>query len=100
MAGPDAAQSYVAMVRAWLERHKSYPDSARQAGEEGRVAVRLRVDRAGDVLGYTLVSGTGYPDLDGGVEGMLRGARMPPFPPELDGTEVELTVTLRFSLTR
>lgn len=98
--GPDAAGRYVAMVRVWLERHKRYPDSARQHGEEGRVALRLRVDRFGDVLGYSVLASTGYGDLDAGVRDMMQGARLPPFPPGLTESEVDLTVTLRFSLTR
>jgi protein TonB len=40
--GPDVTASYRAMISAWLESHKRYPESARQRGEEGSAALRFR----------------------------------------------------------
>lgn len=98
--GPDPAIRYVAMIKAWLERHKRYPDAARQAGEEGSAALRFRVDRYGSVLGYTMLASTGHPDLDAGIGEMMREARLPPFPPDMPGSQVDISVTIRFNLTR
>jgi protein TonB len=97
---PTISADYRAALGAWLEGHKRYPDSARQHGEQGQAVVRFRVDRSGRVLSYTLVSGTGYPDLDGAVEAMMRGATMPPFPASMSEPEIEVSVTVRFGLTR
>jgi protein TonB len=96
---PDAAASYRAMISAWLESHKRYPESARQRGEEGSAALRFRIDRSGRVLDYSYRS-TGYADLDAGLDEMLRGAQLPPFPPGITASRIEVSLTMQFNLTR
>jgi protein TonB len=97
--GPDVTASYQAMISAWLESHKRYPESARERGEEGSAALRFRIDRSGRVLDYTYRS-TGYADLDAGLDAMLRGAQLPPFPPGMTASRIEVSLTMRFDLTR
>jgi protein TonB len=97
---PVVSGNYRAALSAWLESHKRYPDSARQRGEEGRAVLRFRVDRSGRVLTYALASSTGYPDLDAAIDAMMRGATLPPFPADMTASDVEVSVTVRFSLTR
>jgi periplasmic protein TonB len=98
--GPDLTANYSAMISAWLEAHKRYPESARERGEEGGVKLRFRVDRFGRVLDYRLLESTGYADLDGGIDQMMRGAQLPPFPAGMTASEIEVSVKLRFKLTR
>lgn len=98
--GPDPTANYQAMVSAWFESHKHYPESARQRGEEGGVKLRFRVDRFGRVLGYRLLESTGYADLDAGIDQMMRGAQLPPFPAGMTQPQIEVSVKLRFNLTR
>jgi periplasmic protein TonB len=100
LPGPDPTVSYRALVSAWFESHKRYPDSAREHGEEGNVALRFRVDRYGRVIDYALLTSTGYADLDQGVERMMSGAQLPPFPPGMTAPEIEVSVRIGFSLTR
>jgi protein TonB len=88
------------MISAWLEAHKRYPDSARERGEEGGVKLRFRVDRFGRVLDYRLLESTGYADLDAGIDQMMRGAQLPPFPAGMAQSQIEVSVKLRFKLTR
>jgi periplasmic protein TonB len=97
--GPDVTASYQAMISAWLESHKRYPESARERGEEGSAALRFRIDRSGRVLDYSYRS-TGYADLDAGLDEMLRGAQLPPFPPGMTAPRIEVSLTMRFNLTR
>jgi protein TonB len=97
---PVVSGNYRAALSAWLESHKRYPDGARSRGEEGRAVLRFRVDRSGRVLNYAVVSGTGYPDLDASIDAMMRGATMPPFPGDMTASDVEVSVTVRFALTR
>jgi periplasmic protein TonB len=85
------------MISAWLESHKRYPASARERGEEGSTALRFRIDRR--VVDYSYAS-TGYADLDAGLDEMLRGAQLPPFPPGMTASRIEVTLTMRFNLTR
>ena len=98
--GPDLTANYQAMISAWLESHKRYPESARQRGEEGGVKLRFRVDRFGRVLAYRLLESTGYADLDDGIDQMMRGAQLPPFPAGMTQSQIEVSVKLRFKLAR
>jgi len=97
---PEASAGYRALLSAWLESHKRYPDAARQRGEEGRAVLRFSVDRNGRVLDFAVTSSSGYPDLDQSVEEMMRGANLPPFPAGLPQQEMQVSVTIRFSLRR
>ena len=97
---PEASAGYRALLSAWLESHKRYPDPARQRGEEGRAVLRFSVDRSGRVLDYTVTSSSGYPDLDQSIEEMMRGATLPPFPAGMPQREMQISVTIRFSLRR
>jgi protein TonB len=97
---PEASAGYRALLSAWLESHKRYPDAARQRGEEGRAVLRFEVDRSGRVLDYTVTSSSGYPDLDQSIEEMMRGATLPPFPTGMAQPRMQVSVTIRFSLRR
>jgi periplasmic protein TonB len=100
LPGPDPSVNYRALISAWFESHKRYPDSARERGEEGSVGLRFRVDRYGRVIDYALLNSTGYADLDQGVEQMMSGAQLPPFPPGMTAPQIEVSVRIGFSLTR
>ena len=100
LPGADPTVSYRALVSAWFESHKRYPDSARERGEEGSAALRFRVDRHGRVIDYALLTSTGYADLDQGVAQMMSGAQLPPFPQGMTAPEIEVSVRIGFSLTR
>ena len=99
-AGPIVSAGYRAALSAWLESHKRYPDSAREHAEEGRAVLRFRVDRSGRVLSYAIVESTGHPDLDAGLDQMMRGANLPPFPADMTISDVEVSVAIRFALAR
>ena len=97
---PEASAGYRALLSAWLESHKRYPDAARQRGEEGRAMLRFSVDRSGRVTDFAVTSSSGYPDLDQSVEEMMRGATLPPFPAGMPQRDMQVSVTIRFSLRR
>jgi periplasmic protein TonB len=92
--------SYSALLSEWLERHKSYPESARENAEEGRAVLRFVVERDGRVADFAVVQSSGHPDLDAGLDNMMRGATLPPFPPGMTQSRIEVSVTIRFSLGR
>jgi periplasmic protein TonB len=97
---PEASAGYRALLSAWLDSHKRYPDPARQRGEEGRAVLRFAVDRSGRVIDYAVTTSSGYPDLDQSIEEMMRGATLPPFPAGMPQPRMEVSVTIRFSLSR
>jgi protein TonB len=100
LPSPEPSTGYRALLSAWLEGHKRYPDGARQRGEEGRAVLRFAVDRSGRVLDFAVISSSGYPDLDHSVEEMMRGATLPPFPADMPQPRIDVSVTIRFSLRR
>jgi periplasmic protein TonB len=100
VSSPEASAGYRALLSAWLESHKRYPDAARQRGEEGRAVLRFSVDRSGRVLDFAVTTSSGYPDIDQSVEEMMRGATLPPFPVGMPQPEMQVSVTIRFSLRR
>jgi periplasmic protein TonB len=89
-------QLYGATMRAWFDSHKRYPFSACQRGEEGIVKLRFQVDRLGRVVDYTLLTSSGYADLDQSVDQMMRGAQLPPFPAGMTQPEIKVSVRIRF----
>ena len=96
----EVSSGYRAILSAWLESHKRYPDRARQRGEEGRAVLRFVVDHSGRVVDFAVAQSTGYADLDASLEEMMRGAMLPPFPPGMTQPRIEVSVTIRFSLAR
>ncbi len=97
---PEATAGYRALLSAWLESHKRYPETARERGEQGHAVLRFEVDRSGRVLDYAVTSSSGYPELDQSIEEMMRGATLPPFPAGMTQPRMQVSVTIRFSLTR
>ena len=97
---PTITAEYRAALGGWLEHHKHYPENARARGEEGRCVLRFRVERSGRVQSYAIVASSGYADLDAAVEAMMQGAVLPPFPAAMTAPAVEVSVTIRFALTR
>jgi len=97
---PAVSPGYRSALAAWLESHKRYPETARTRGEEGRAVLRFRVERSGRLLDHALVQGTGYPDLDAAIDQMMRGAVLPPFPADMTASDIDVSVTVRFALSR
>ena len=96
----EVSPGYRALLSAWLESHKRYPDSARQRREEGRAVLRFAVDRGGRVLDFAVAQSSGYPDLDASIEEMMHGAVLPPFPASMTQSRIDVSVTIRFSIAR
>jgi protein TonB len=95
---PETASKYAIALSAWLERHKRYPEAARDRGEEGSAVLRFSLDRSGRVIDYAITSSAGYTDLDQSIAEMIRNANFPPFPAEIPEQRREFWVTIRFSL--
>jgi protein TonB len=95
----DIAASWQSQVLVHLARFKRFPMQAQLRGEQGVVMMRFTVDRAGHVLSSTMLKSSGYADLNAEAEAWIKRAEpMPPFPPELIRTQVDLQVPLRFTL--
>ncbi len=96
----DSTQTdYLATLRRWFEKNKSYPQQARIGRQEGTAILRVIFDRDGYVLEYELVRSSGHATLDREVKAMIeRAAPLPPIPAELNRRRLELRVPIQFSL--
>jgi protein TonB len=98
---PGARADFNALVVAWIEKHKRYPDNARRRGLEGRPSMRFRIDRNGQVLSSDLHHATGQQLLDkAAIETITRANPFPPMPPELTDDSIEFIVPIEFSMRR
>jgi periplasmic protein TonB len=103
MAPPLAAPAAVdggwqASVAGWLASRKTYPEEARQHGEEGRVVVRFTVDRSGHVIEVNIVGSSGSEQLDAATIALLRNASLPAFPPSMPQARITITTSVRYTL--
>jgi len=97
-ASSDAArQSYYSTLKNWLERYKRYPRQAMLRRQQGVVTVRLRINRVGDVLDFSIVEGSGYPLLDREARRMVqRATPLPPLPDAITTAELSEDVAIQF----
>jgi protein TonB len=87
-----------ALVRH-LQQYKRYPSDAQSRGEDGVVLLSFTVDRTGHVLARQIAHSSGHRELDNEVMSMVERAQpLPPFPPSMPQTKLDLTVPIRFSL--
>jgi periplasmic protein TonB len=70
---------YEQEISAWIQQHKLYPASA--GGREGRVVVRMRIDRGGNVRYYAIEQSSGLSIFDDAALDMIRRANPVPAVP-------------------
>ena len=70
---------YEQQISGWIERHKLYPPEAN--GQQGRVVVRMRIDRSGVVRYYALEQSSGNAAIDAAAIDMIRRANPVPAVP-------------------
>lgn len=93
VAGPAAAEpdgqartDYESVLLAHLRNYFFYPDQARARRLQGRVEVRLMLERDGRVLGAWVQTSSGEAVLDGAALELVRRAQpMPAIPRALPG---------------
>jgi protein TonB len=96
---PQVAPAWQTSLVRHLEQYKRYPSDAQSRGEEGVVLLSFSVDRTGHVLEHHVLRSSGYPALDDEVMSMIERAQpLPPFPPTMTESKLDLTVPIRFSL--
>ncbi len=97
LGNADVEADYVAIVSAWLNRHKRYPRAAARRGLEGRGEVRFVVTRSGAVTRFEISGSTGFAILDRELKAMLeRAAPLPSFPNSMPQAQLEIIVPVNF----
>ncbi len=93
-------QDYVALLHAWLAKHRDYPRTARMRRQEGVVMLYFAIDRDGHLLRYRIERSSGFDLLDQAAEAMIqRAAPLPPVPAELFRERFEVVVPVRFTIS-
>jgi protein TonB len=96
---PGSLGQYRLALIGTARRHKLYPETARERGWEGRVAVELVVDADGALAAATVRQSSGHAVLDReALEMLRRAAALTPVPPALKGREFRLEVPVQFEL--
>lgn len=85
-ARAEAMARYEQLLSAWIEKHKIYPKQAYEDGMQGRVILRIRILRTGQVLFSKVEQSSGYALLDEAVVATMREANpVPAVPPSYPG---------------
>ncbi|HZX33666.1 MAG TPA: energy transducer TonB [Rhodocyclaceae bacterium] len=80
-------------------RFKRYPATAREAGWEGRVPLRLTISEVGTPAGLTVIGSSGFPILDQAALEMMRlAASHTPVPESLRGRTFSIDLAVDYSL--
>lgn len=106
MRAADAATArreqddYLRTLKAWLLRHRVYPDEARKDRAQGIVHVHFSIDRQGRLIASEIARGTGAAVLDrAALDVLTRASPMPAFPASMQRDRLTVTLPIEFSLT-
>lgn len=82
-----------------LERAKRYPSEAQSRGEQGVAQLAFSVDRGGGVHNARITHSSGSSTLDSATLALVeRAAPLPPPPPEVAGSQIAISVPIRYNL--
>lgn len=94
-AGASMKERIASELAAYVEEHKSYPETARMRGVEGTVRLAATIDGSGNMLSVRIIIGSGSRILDEAAEKALRSAF--PVANEAMGT-LSVELAIRYSL--
>ena len=96
---PGAMADFAALLQAWLEQHKRYPQRARHRNERGVVMLRFVLLQDGRVREYEIVESSGSVTLDDAARKLLERAQpMPKIPTPLGHAQLEFVVPIAYEL--
>jgi TonB family protein len=94
--GPDWRNE----LSAWVAEHSYYPAQAAELGEQGTTKVLVTTTPEGRVLSVELERRSGSPWLDLALQGLFRGAKLPPMPKGVGDQPVPFHFTMHYILIR
>jgi protein TonB len=96
---PDPLATYLAQVRAAIERHKHYPSAALRTGMTGRVVLRFVILADGRVTDPSVAESDGHAAFSrAALESLRRAGTMPPFPETIRQERLVVQVPIAFTL--
>lgn len=81
-----------------IQENLKYPETARAAGIEGKVFVRVKIDEAGKVVGTQVVKSSGRDDLDKAATDAIRLTKWNPAQKNDQAVKVEISIPVVFRL--
>ncbi len=94
--GPDWRNA----LAAWVDEHSYYPSQAARMGQQGTARVLVTALPDGRVLSVELEKQSGSQWLDLALEGLFRGARLPPMPKGVGTEPVPFHFTMHYIIIR
>ena len=78
VSGSKMGNSEGGLLVDWNDGNRApeFPQSARASGKHGKLKIKLKVDKAGNVLSYVIVEGSGVPEIDASVERVVGSWRV------------------------
>jgi protein TonB len=92
--GPDWRNE----LSEWVHEHSYYPEQAVELGQQGRTKVLVIVNPDGQVTSVELERSSGSAWLDLALQGLFRGAKLPPLPKRPGDEPLELHFTMYYIL--
>lgn len=70
VSGSKMGNSSDGRIVDWNAKNKApeFPQSAKSSGKHGKLKIKLKVDKMGNVLSFVIVEGSGVPEIDAAVE--------------------------------
>jgi protein TonB len=96
--GKTVVSTYISLIIQEIERKKFYPPLARRLGIEGKVVVRIVVDREGKLKEVSVVKSSGNKILDRAASKLMKKCNFPPLPPEYQKEVFDVEVPIRYEL--
>jgi TonB family protein len=94
--GPDWRNA----LSEWVNEHSYYPSQAAEMGQQGTVRVLVTTQPDGRVLSVEMERRSGSPWLDLALEGLFRGAKLPPMPKSVGEQPVPFHFTMHYIIMR
>jgi len=92
--------NYLAKIKSKILPVWKYPEKAYEKNEEGTVTVKISIDANGSLAGATLISSSGYAELDDGSLIVFQTARQfEPLPKIYNLSRLHIMVTFLYKLT-
>ena len=96
----DVGTDWRNALSAWVGSHAYYPTQAAEMHQQGSVRVLVTTLPSGRVTSVELEQGSGSPWLDLALQGMFRGARLPPLPKSAGDQPVPFHFTMHYIIVR
>ena len=73
VSGSKMGNSSDGRVVDWNAKNKvpEFPQAAKSSGKHGKLKIKLKVDKMGNVLSFVIVEGSGVPEIDAAVERVI-----------------------------